>query len=467
MTRWFSASRLPWNFLLTALLYLGGLILYGVFLNWGSIPYNYMDWSEVNMPRLAVAQNALQRGELPLHGAPDILRCGCDRYFSVPDAITTPFLIFLKWLPVGVWALLDIWLMYSFGFWAMIRLRRRFRLTLPLFALTCLLIFFNGHILTHLAVGHLTWGGYFLFPWLVLLVDQFIQGDDSWAWTLKSALLFLAIFLQGSFHQFVWGVIFYAFLVLPFWRRFWILLRTLAAIALVSAFRILPPILAVGNFDPNFYGGYPSLFGVYQSLTFWVSPFEAMPFQHLGSGLGYWEFDLYIGKLGFWFLILAGLAWLALQVRERKPAWVLVPMAALVLLSFDRVYLLLRALPIPLLAGERVTSRIISLPFVFFILYATAALAGWGRRFARWQWIFTALLIPVALYQAYNSALFLLAWQVTQSVQAFPAAITDLSLRAASNHPDPLYFALLAGGGLISLLSTAGLAWLAYHRTSP
>lgn len=468
MIRWFSATRRSWNVLLTALLYLSGLVLYGIFLHWGNIPYNFMDWSEVNMPRLAFVQNALQGNQLPLHAAdPAILRCGCDRFFSVPDAITTPVLIFLKWLPIGVWVLADIWLLYSIGFWALIRLRQRFKLSFPLFALTFLLIFFNGHIITHLAVGHLTWGGYFLLPWLVYLVDRFIQGDDSWAWTFKSALLFLAIFLQGSFHQFVWSLILYALLSVTFWRRFLTVFRTLLAIGLVSAFRLLPPILALGNFDPGFYGGYPSLFGVYQSLTYWVSPFNAMPYRHLASNLGYWEFDLYIGKLGFWYLILAGLAWLALQIRDRKPAWVLIPMAALVLLSFDRVYLLLGALPIPLLAGERVTSRIISLPFLFYVIYAISALGEWGHRFSRQRWIIPLITIPVVLIQAYTQARFLFAWRVTRSARAFPVAITDLSIKLASNHSDPIYFALLIGGGLMSLFSIAALAWLAYHRPDP
>jgi hypothetical protein len=468
VVRWFSATRRSWNVFFTTLLYLSGLVLYGIFFHWGNIPYNFMDWSEVNMPRLAFVQNALRAGLLPLHAADTaILRCGCDRFFSVPDAITTPLLIFLKWLPIGVWVLADIWLMYSLGFWALIRLRQRFKLAFPLFALAFLFLFFNGHILTHLAVGHLTWGGYFLFPWLVILVDRFIQGDDSWAWTFKSALLFLAIFLQGSFHQFVWSVILYAALSVTFWRRFWTVFRTLLAIALVSAFRILPPILALGNFDPGFYGGYPSLFAVYQSLTYWVSPLTAMPYQHLGSNLGYWEFDLYLGKLGFWYLILAGLAWLALQFRERKPAWIMLPMAVLVLLSFDDVFLLLRALPIPLLAGERVTSRIFSLPMQFYVLYTLSALAEWGRQSKLLRWIIPLISIPVVLIQGYTQARFLFAWRVTRSARAFPLAITDLSAKLASNHPDPLYFALLIGGGLLSLLSIALLAWLAYKPHPP
>jgi hypothetical protein len=465
MKRWFSTAPLVWKRLFTFLLYVCGLALYGVFLNWGNIPYHYMDWAEVNIPRLAFFQNALQANQIPLHSTDAaMLRCGCDRYFTTPDAITTPFLVFLKWLPVTTWVLADIWLLYSLGFWGLVRLRERFKLPLPLFALVFLLFFFNGHILSHLAVGHLTWGGYFLFPWLIYLADRFVRGDDSWAWTLKSALLFLGIYLQGSFHQFVWSLIFYGVLAVTFYRRFWVVFRTILAILLVSSFRILPAVLGLGHFATEFSGGYPGLFGVYHALTHWVSPNEAMPFLHLGSNLGYWEFDLYIGKSGFWLLVLAGLAWLALQIHERNPSRILVPIAVLTLLSLDGFYLVLRALPLPLFSGERITSRIISLPFVFYVVYSLSALGEWSRRIPRWGWAISAAAVPTALYQAFLAVNLLLAWKVTSSAAVFPSVATDLSSKLANNHSDPVYFSLLISGALLGLVTLAGLAWMAYRR---
>ena len=40
---------------------------WGFFLNWGSIPFDFHDWAEVNAPRLAFLKDAVTKGELPLH----------------------------------------------------------------------------------------------------------------------------------------------------------------------------------------------------------------------------------------------------------------------------------------------------------------------------------------------------------------------------------------------------------------
>jgi hypothetical protein len=454
-----------WDNLIIAALYLCGLILWGIFFNWGDIPYQYQDWSEVNMPRLATLQDALRNNVLPLHvNDAAILRCGCDRYFSAVDTIISPQVILLKWMPIGQWVLAHIWLLYSAGFGGIVLLRRRFALSLPIFGLLFFLVFFNGHILAHLSIGHITWGGYFLFPYLVLLVDRLIRGDHSWRWILHTSLLLFVIYLQGSFHQFIWVLIFLGFLSLAHFRGFFTVLKAMVFACLMSAFRLLPPILSFNNFDRDFYGGYPRLFSLYEALTHWVPPAEAMPFNHQGSNLGYWEFDLYIGKFGFWLLIFAGLIWFILQIRARKLAPILLPITALAVLAYDRVYLLFRQLPIPLLAGERVTTRMISLAFVFFVVYALSAVQQGMNRFTKGKWAAYLLASLAALYQAYLLIERLLAWQVTAAARAFPPAYTNLAEKFVANHADPQYFLVLAGGAALSLLTIALLTYLA-HRS--
>jgi hypothetical protein len=459
-----------WDAVFTAGLYLSGLLLWGIFFNWGDIPYQFHDWSEVNMPRLASVQDALHKNELPLHVLDAaILRCGpgCDRYFSAVDVITSPQIILLKWMPLGPWVLTHILLLYTAGFCGIALLRRRFNLSIPFFALLFVLFFFNGHILSHLSVGHITWGGYFLFPWLVVLVDRFIRGDDSWTWVLQVALLLFLIYLQGSFHQFVWALIFLGFLSLAYIRRFLTVFKAMVFACLVSAFRLLPPVLAFNGFDRDFYGGYPSLFGVYEALTHWVPPADAMPFQHMGSNLGYWEFDLYISKFGLWFLVFAMLVWLIQQVRAKKIDLILLPIAALSLLAYDKIYLLFRQLPIPLLSGERVTARMISLPFIFFVVYALAALQKGTAILGKSKWIALPVAGLAAVYQAYILILRLLAWQVTASFRAFPPAFTNLSEKLVANHPDPLYITVLIGAASLSLISILFLSFLAYRFPAP
>jgi hypothetical protein len=284
---------------------------------------------------------------------------------------------------------------------------------------------------------------------------------------LKVALLLFAIFLQGSFHQFVWALIFLGFLSLAYFRRFFTVFKAMVFTCLVSAFRLIPPVLSFNNFSPVHLGGYPDLMSVYIALAHWVTPAEAMPFMHMGSNLGYWEFDLFIGKVGVWFLIFAGFAWLALQIYTRKIDWVVIPTAALFLLSLGDVYSVFRRIPIPLLYGERVTTRIISLSLVFFIFLSIAALQKWADRMGRWKWILETALIPVAIYQAVVLIPRVLAWCIIEAYVAFPFTGADLAQYTINNHADPLYFLALGGGLLVSALTIALLVWLARGYPRP
>ena len=455
---------IKWSTVLIAGLYLSGIYLWGLFFNWGDIPFGFHDWLEVNIPRLAAVQDAERKNVIPFHFKyPDVLRCGegCDRYFSSFDEIVSPDILLLKWMPIGSWVLLHMWICYSAGFWGILALQRRFKLSMPLLVIAYLLFFFNGHILAHLSVGHITWGGYFLLPWFVYLVDRFVEGDNSWAWVLKVALLLLVIFLQGSYHQFVWALIFLGFLSLVYYRRFFTVLKALGFACLVAAFRILPPVLSYNGFSRDYYDGYPNLIAVYVALTHWVPPAEAMPLKHFESHLGYWEFDLFIGKIGLAFLLLAGVAWLALQIQSRKIDRVLIPIAAIFLLAYDGIFAVFRQLPIPLLYGERSVSRMISLALVFFIFLSIAALQKWVDRLGSWKWVFEAALVPVAIYQAVVLIQRLLAWRVTEAARVFPYSDLDLTSPVVNNHADPVYFLVIGVGVLVSALSIGILVWLA------
>jgi hypothetical protein len=467
----FLARQVTWQKVFIAFLYLAGLFLWGIFFNWGNFPDQFHDWTEVNLPRLAAAQDALRQHALPFHVQDAaILRCGpdCDRYWSSIDTIMSPQLLLLKWMPFRSWVLLDVWLMYTLGFWGVVVLRKLFQWSLPLFGLFFFFFFFNGHILAHYAVGHINWGGYFLFPWLIYLVECFRRGDNSWSWVMKTALLIFTMFLQGSFHQFVWSLILLGFISIVYFRRFFTVLKAMIFTCLVSTVRLLPPILAFNGFDRDFYGGYPNLFGVYEALTHLVLPADAMPFQHMGSNLGYWEFDLFIGKFGMWLLVVAGLVWLLMQFRARKVDLLLLPIAALTLLAMGRIYLLFRQLPIPLLYGERVTARMISLPFVFFTAYAITALQNASILFTSWKArLVTGIFSLAFLLEGYTLFLNLAAWRLPQTALAFPYTYVDLTPKPVANHADPLYFGLLWVGASMSLLSVAVLAILAHRSSSP
>ncbi len=124
---------LSWFWLGT--LFLLGIVLWGAFLNFGDIPFDFHDWAEVNVPRLAFLKDAVTRGLFPFHMQDaSALRGVTDRYLALPDVLLTPQVLLMKWLSVGDFVLVHTWLLYALGFWGLFRLRKR--LNLSLFAFT-------------------------------------------------------------------------------------------------------------------------------------------------------------------------------------------------------------------------------------------------------------------------------------------------------------------------------------------
>lgn len=436
-----------------AVLFLGGLIVWGFFLNWGNIPLNFHDWGEINAPRLAFVQSAVKALALPLHTVDaSALRGVTDRFMSLPDVILSPQVILLAVLPVSGFILVDIFLLYAAGCWGLLKLRSRYHLSPAVFTALFLLFNFNGHIVAHLSVGHVTWGGYFLFPWFFEFLARILAGDHSNRLTLKlSGLLFL-MFLQGSYHHFVWALLFAGLIALVAWKHFWPIIRALLFGGLFSAVRMLPVALMMGQFDTDFLGGYPLMRYIAAALVLGKTPADSLPFQNFYSALGYWEFDLYTGIAGL-LLIAAGVVlWLVYQVRERKPSPFLLPLMVLPLLSIANRYQILTLLPIPLLSGERVTSRLIILPFVAALIWAAAALSAALAKPAVSTWL-RAVVLALLACSGVDLVRHTLQWQVTRAAAAFDAIPLDLTRQVVANHADPAYFTSLWAGLAISLVS--------------
>ncbi len=433
-------------------LFLLGLILWGYFLNFGTIPFDFHDWAEVNAPRIAFLKDAVTTAQLPLH-MPDAsaLRGVTDRFMALPDVILSPQILLLKWLSVGDFILIHTWLLFAAGFCGLLALKNRFGLSLYSFTWIFFLFNFNGHILSHYAVGHITWGGYFLFPWFILLVFQLLHGERSWRWAGSMAFLLFAIFLQGSFHQFVWLVIFLAILALTRLRTLLPILKAGIFACLLSAVRIIPPALQMGAFDDEFLGGFRTPLQLVKALIRIIPPAESLDSQVTGATLGWWEFDSYIGLAGLLFLAIFGLRWLLTRRKEFGYPALIAPLALLTLFAIRNFYGIVRLTRIPLFSGERVSARFLIVPLAFLILLSALALQDWlrNRRYA----------LPALIFPSVGSLLLLAelwshieTWKVTAAAKAFPFTYTDLSLKLVSNHPDPVYTnGLLAGLAITSI----------------
>ena len=319
------------------------MISWGVVLNWGNIPFDFHDWAEVNAPRLAFLKDAITKGKLPLH-MPDssALRGVTDRYMALPDVILSPQVLLLRWLPVGTFILINTWIQIGLGYWGLLKLKKRFSLSLLSFSWISLLFFLNGHMLSHYAVGHVTWGGTFLLPWFAELVFALIDGERGYLWEIKMAFLLFFIFLQGSFHQFVWCVIFLGFLAISNWKMLLTILRSGIYAVLLSAVRIIPPALQMGAFDDDFLGGYRTPVQILKAFIKVISPVDALNQAKTGAVLGWWEFDIYIGIAGLLIVFLSIITWLKLRNYILGFPSLICPIAVLSLFSIRNFYILLQ-----------------------------------------------------------------------------------------------------------------------------
>jgi hypothetical protein len=108
-----------------AFLFVGGLYLWGEFINWGNGPFDFHDWAAITGPRLAVLRSAFIDSEPPLHSSVPVIEDGVTlRFLAIPDQILSPQIILLRWLDIDHFILLQFWLTYSLGFWALVLLRR-------------------------------------------------------------------------------------------------------------------------------------------------------------------------------------------------------------------------------------------------------------------------------------------------------------------------------------------------------
>jgi hypothetical protein len=99
-------------------------------------------------------------------------------------------------------------------------------------------------------------------------------------------VLLFAVVLQGSFHQFVWALLFLALLAVA--KRGYLLTAGGGALfgVLLSLVRILPAASLLGQVDSKFFGGYPTLADLWQSMVELTPPSTLITSPLLGTPLG-------------------------------------------------------------------------------------------------------------------------------------------------------------------------------------
>ncbi|NPV85762.1 MAG: hypothetical protein HPY45_07105 [Anaerolineae bacterium] len=445
-------------------LYLAGGWLWGEFFNWGKIPFDFHDWAEINAARLAYLQDSAVRGMLPLHASETAhLRNLTDRLLSIPDMMVSPQYLLLRWLSIGDYIVVNTLFLYSLGFLALLWLRRKFSLSLLVFSVLTFLFNFNGHLVGHFSIGHITWWAYFLLPFFFIQIVRLLEGNHTWRWVGQTSILLFFIFLQGGYHHYVWCLIFLGILALAAWKHALAILKTLVFANLISMVRLLPPALLLGKFDTDFYGGYRYPWHILEAMLLPRLPENSLPFQNFGSSLGYWEFDLYVGWVGTAFILGGTILWLKQSFSARTWQPLLVPMMVIALLSLRDFYQPFSQLPIPLLNGERVTSRMLILPLLMAMFLSAIAIQTWVDQ-KQPKFVLQMAFLVCLCVLGYELVAHLYRWQVTKTAVHFAVTPVNLSIKVLNNHPDPAYFQMLLVSAVISLLSLGALAYLVHRE---
>jgi hypothetical protein len=237
------------------------------------------------------------------------------------------------------------------------------------------------------------------------------------------------------------------------WKRFWLAIKTGIAALLLTMVRILPPVLLLSQFDTDFLGGYASIPELLKAMIIMKPASESLPVLGVpgSSPLGWWEFDLYVGVIGTIFILYFGLiCWLKDRDYIPRLQDLLLPVVTIFILSIGDLYNYVRLIPIPLLIGERVSSRMIIIPFIMVLFIAViyfqrALMSGQPSRAFHMS---SFILMLVTVYDLWQH---MRAWRVTTAVNAFPFTPVDLSIKLVGNHPDAPYFRMITIGALISL----------------
>lgn len=438
--------------------FLAGIVHWLWFFNWAEFSLEAYDWPKEHQ-YYSVLQDALSARVIPYHVS--MLAHGTHRFLAVPETLASPQIVFLQFMGIREFIVFNVILLYALGFWACLIVRKRYRLSLFTFALFWSLFNFNGHITSHLSVGHSMWTGYFLLPWFVLFVLEMVQRPKSYAAPIKLSLVLFAMLLQGSFHIFNWCLIFLVVLGVFNWAYVKRVSIAIVTTFVLSAFRLIPSLITFWDQDSRFVSGYPTVYDLFDALTI-IKTRAAEAIGVLGA-LNWWEYDVYIGMVG-----LAVIAYFGVYLRFsrnwrfmdlRYPALDF-PILATVLFSMHCWYGRLGQLRLPFVEAERVASRFLILAIIVLLHISCIRLQRFldGRKITN-----KAALVAVGglLYLAFGLAKHSRVWRPVLS--DMPVFHPDVSI--ISQH-DPCYAAVFAISAFISAQAVVLVSWFLMRGTN-
>jgi hypothetical protein len=382
------------------------------------------------------------------------------KFLAIPEVVVSPQVLLLRFLSVDAFLVVHFVLLSALGLAGCLALRKRYALSAAPFLLLWLLLSFCGHITSHVAIGHSMWGGVLLLPWFFLFVLELVESNAPRA-PVALGIVLLAMLLQGSFHPFVWCVLFLGLLLAFGSAPRLSVFQALAWAAALGLVRLLPAaVVLLGRREQEFQTGFPGLAELLAGLV--LVRDVRHPRVGAGSmgGLNWWEFDHYVGVVGLAWILAFGIGWtLARRASPRRR--LAGPVAVMAVLTMGAAYAPIVALHVPLLSAERVTSRLFLVPLGMLVVLAAIAseewLRGGGRGRRLWLW---AAVVLTAVLLAHHSHV----WSVPQVAELLPPPphSRDLNLAIVEGTGDGKEAIYLASVRLSALASAVALgvgAW--------
>ena len=453
------------------LVYFSGLVHWGIFLSFGTGTFAG-DWAERGC-YYSVLREAVRDQAVPyiVPGFSSCIPPYSERFMGNLQPNLSPQIALLPLIGTNAFILLNTLFMYTLGFAGCLLIFWRYRLALLPFAFIFLLFTFNGHITSHISVGH-PWNGYFLVPFFVFLVLELVrpEQDSKLGPAILLAFVLFGIILQGSFHIFAMCAIF-LFVVGIFNRHLLgVTLFTLGASVALSLFRFLPSIFVYGGTKTSYASGFPTFSTFVDALT----TIKAFTYEHSRSTGFYdvqWhEHDTFIGYLGVAFVVFFGI-YLRFHgspnLQRLKFQSLDLPILLVALFSFGIVTDIISDLRIPFVSwAERVPSRFFVLPMIFLVVIGALRMQEF---ISNTVLSITAkfLLVAGTVVMAHSLAAHSWFWKIPDQPGAtlnFGSLQNSTSLITSPTSQDFVYTLAVNIGAIASLLTIVTLCSLFYWR---
>jgi len=375
---------------------------------------------------------------------------GTALFFANAETNIAPHALLLGWVDVPTFVAIQAVVFVLIGVAAASRLAADLKFRSVASATFVSIFLMNGHVIAHLETGHLQWVAYFLLPCVLLFMHRAAAGDLGGRTQSGLSIALAMMALVGGWHVFVWCIIFIGAFVLIDSTRWRFGLSVALLTAGLTALRLLPGAVLFEMADREFVGSYQSLF----TLT---GAFVGEP-QRAIDGLNWWEYNLFLGWVGF-IVFLAGLTAPLGRAWHHPVSKLWLPSLVMLVLSCFNTYQW-TLFNLPGFVSQRVATRLLVVGMLGFTLVACVQMNLWLERRPR-SWWRTAALAAAALLMATQLVAHLNSRRPRPDDGKGAPAINVVSTR----QPGPAYIWTVASGAIVSVISLgiAGAMWRRGH----